>query len=425
MNFLLFFISIIFSFLFYLFHNLALLWNILSDTKTQYYNYYNFSSSSLTGNLLFESLIFLVIGFLFFIMFSSLFERKKDKEENPYLKDWMKNNFKIILYYTGFILFYVSIYMILKDLNFNFSYIILFVNSLIIILFLVSRRFFILADLLKINTVIFSSIYIFLFLEVFIMREYLFSLLDFINTFVVLVSFFISLYSDKVILKKKSDSFLMLHFFLYLFLFISFYFNLLFENVSFIFSVFAFFLNIVVFHLLKKIDFFKNSKITLKVVGIFFSYISIISWIYYLLNYELVYLELLIMLILLYLSFFNFRIHKLYENYTSFTFFFISFYFIVFYFYYNYIYLINYNDLNLVFYSFTTSLLTLLSTYLYKYKRIYDYYFIYMVSLFISILATFYFFYTNTFDFLALWIILLLDSIMIFLSYNKLKQIEI
>lgn len=421
MNFLLFFISLFFSFVFYVFHNLELLWNILSDNKFQYYN---FTSSSITGNLLYESLIFLVIGLLFFVLFSSLFENKWNKEDNQYIKKWLKSNFKIIIYYTGFILFYVSIYMILKDLNFDFSYIILFVNVLIISLFLISKKFFILADLLKINTVIFSSIYLFFFTEIFILWDYIFLLLDYVNTGIIIISFAIVLYSDKVILKKKSDSFLLLHFFLYLFFFISFYFNILFDNISFIFSVFAFLLNIIVFHLLKKIEFFKNSKITLKVVGIFFSYISIISWIYYLLIYERIYAELIIMIILFYLSYFNFKIHKKHENYTSFIFFFISFYFDLFYFYYNYVYLINKNDLNLVFYSFWVSLLTVLSTYIYKFKRIYDFYFIYFISLIISILSTFYFFYTNTFDFFSLWTILLLDSIMIFLSYNKLRKID-
>ncbi len=421
MNFLLFLISILFSFIFYSFHNLWLLGNFLSDSK---YKYFNFTDSSLSWNLLYESLIFLIIGFCFFIFFSSLFERKINTEDNPYVKNWLKSNFKIILYYTGFILFYVSIYMILKDLNFDFSYIILFVNTLIIVLFLISKKFFILADLLKINTVIFSSIYIFLFLEVFILKDYVFLILDFINTFVILISFFISLYSDKVILKKKSDSFSMLHFFLYLFFFICFYFNIVFDNISFIFSIFGFLLNITVFNLLNRIEFLKNSKKTLRVVGIFFSYVSIVSWIYFLLNYELLYLELLIIGILFYLSFFNFKIHKLYENYTSFIFFFISFYFNIYYLYYNYIYLVSYNDLNLVFYSFTITLLTVLSTYVHKYKRIYDYYFIYTFGLVLSLLSTFYFFYTNTFDFLSLWIILLLDSIMIFLSYNKLRKIE-
>jgi hypothetical protein len=213
-----------------------------------------------------ESLVFCIIGFLFFIFFSSLFERKTIKEDNPYLKIWLKNNFKNILYYLGFILFYVSVYMILKDLQFSFSYIIMFVNSLIIILFLVSKKFFILSDSLKINTVIFSSIYIYLFLSVFIVNKYTFSTLDFVNTFVILISFLISLYSDKVLLKKRSDGFLLIHFFLYLFLFISFYFNIFLQNVYFIFSIFAFLLNILIFNLLKKIDFLKNSKTTLKVV---------------------------------------------------------------------------------------------------------------------------------------------------------------
>jgi hypothetical protein len=173
---------------------------------------------------------------------------------------------------------------------------------------------------------------------------------------------------------------------------------------------------------LKKIDFLKNSKTTLKVVWIFFSYVSIISSIYYLIVYESIYFELAIITILFYLSIFNFKIHKLYENYTSFFFFFISLYFNIFYIYYNFIYLNNHNDLNIVYYGFTVSLLTILSTYIYNFKRIYDYYIMFLISLIISIASTLYFFYKNEFDFFSLWIILLLDSIMIFISYYKLKQ---
>jgi hypothetical protein len=213
-----------------------------------------------------ESLVFLAIGFIFFLLFSSFFERKQQINTTPYLKNWLKKNFKIILYYTGFILFYVSISMILKKLNFNFAYIILFINILIITIFFISKKFFILADLLKINNVIFSSVYVFLFVNTFLIKQYEFLTIDFINSIIILISFVIIIYSDKVLLKNKSDSFVLITFFIYTFLFISFYFNLIFNNISFIFSLFSFFLNILIFYLINKINFFKNSKITLTVI---------------------------------------------------------------------------------------------------------------------------------------------------------------
>ncbi len=421
MNLLLFLISIIFSFIFYSFHNLSILWNFLWYNK---YIYLNFTSLSLSWNLLFESFIFLIIGFVFFILFSTFFQKNTQINTTPYLKNWIKKNFKTILYYIGFILFYVSISMILKKLNFNFDYIIFSINIIIITTFFISSRFFILADLLKINNVIFSSIYIFLFINTFLIKQYDFLIIDFINSIIILFSFIIILYTDKVLLKNKSDGFVLINFFIYTFFFISFYFNLIFNNISFIFSFISFSLNILIYYLLRKISFFKNSKITLTVLWIFLSYISIIAWIYYLLFYNTSYLESIIIGILFYSAFFNFKIHKLYENYTSFVFFFISAYFIIFYSYYNYIYLINHNDLSLVFYGFTISLLTALSTYLYKYKRIYDYYIMYFISLLISLIVTAYYFYINPFDLFNLWIILLYDSILVFLSYNKLRKIE-
>jgi hypothetical protein len=156
--------------------------------------------------------------------------------------------------------------MMLKKLNFNFAYIILFINVLIITTFFISSRFFILADLLKINNIIFSSVYIFLFINTFIIKQYEFLTIDFINSIIILFSFIIILYSDKVLLKNKSDSFILINFFTYSFFFISFYFNLIFNNISFIFSFISFFLNILIFYLLSKIHFFKNSKITLTVL---------------------------------------------------------------------------------------------------------------------------------------------------------------
>lgn len=421
MSLLLLFISFIFSFIFYSFYNLEILGKIFSDSK---YVYYDFNTYSISWNIFYESLLFLIIGGFFFLFFSSLFEKSKDKQHNPYLKKWLKDNFKNILYYIGFALFYTSIYMILKELDFNFFYIIFSINTIIILLYLIYNKLFILSDLLKINTSLFSTIYIFIFIKFFITEDTSFFLIDFINSIVILISFLINIYSEKVILKKKSDSFMLLHFFIYLFLFVSFYFNLLFDSVSFIFSIFSFIISFLLFNFIKKIDFFKNSIITLKIVGIFFSYISIVTWIYYLQNYDNYFLEIFILFIILYLSFFNFKIHKLYENYTSFFFFIISLYFSLFYIYYNYIYLNNFNDLYLVFYGFTICFVTILSTYFYRFRKIYDYYFIYFVWLIISLIATLYYYYVNNFDLFSLWIILLYDSIMIFLSYFKLKQVE-
>lgn len=413
---LLFLISAIFSFIFYFFFDLSTARTLISDNRfiSQYFQ-------SISWNLLIETLTFLLIGVVFLFLFSTLFESKEKWESIPYVKNFFKDNFKTILYYVWFIFFYISLYLILKDLSFDFSYIILTVNILILTWFFLTKKFFIVWDLLKINTIIFSSIYIFLYLLIFITHSNNFIFIDFLNSLLIFTSFFVVLYNEKVLLKKNSDSWFIMHLFIYIFLFISYYFSQVFDSLSFIFCVLAFLLNFYIFFFLKKIKFFKSSLLTLKIIWVFLSYISIMAWIYYLLTSSF---NILIVAIIAYLSFLNFKVHKLYENYISFSFFAAGFYFLLFYLYYNIIYLVNFNDIYFSTYAFIICFSSVLSTYIYKFEWIYDYYFMYIVSGIVNILATIFFFYTNSFDLLNLWIILLLDSIIIFLSYNKLKQIE-
>ncbi len=416
MWFLLFFISIIFSSIFYFFYDLSNSWNIVKDTRfiTQYFD-------SLSWNLLIESFSFLWIAIFFLFFFSSVFYWKKEKSDFTQIKNLIKNNFKTILYYIGFVLFYLSIFLILKDLNFSFSYIIISVNIIILALFFLTKKFFITSDLLKVNTIIFSSIYIFLYLNIFINKWNNFLIVDFINSILIFTSYFLILYSDKVILKRKSDSLFLFYLFIYIFVFLTFYFNNFFWNFFLLASIFSFLINFYIFHFLRKIDFFKNNLVTLKIIGIFFSYFWIVTWICYLyfdsVNYFL-------LAIIFYLSFFNFKIHKLYENYISLTLFSVGFFFSVFYIYYNFVYLNNNDSLYLLGYWLIISFFTIISTYIYQFEWYYDNYFMHIVAFIINLIVTFYFFYINWFDLLILWIILLIDSILIFLSYNKLKQIE-
>lgn len=416
MSFLLFFISILFSSIFYFFYVLSkkeIVFSALDFPVNQFV--------SLSWNLLIESWFFFIIWIIFLIIFTSFLNKKKDVLYNPYVFNFFKNNFNKILYYVGFILFYSSLYIILKDLSFKFSYIIFIINILILSSFYITKKFFILSDLLKINTIIFSSIYIFLYLNIFITKFNSFIFIDFLNSLLIFTSFFITLYSDKFLLKKKSDSWFLIHLFVYIFFFLIFYFSKIFENIYLLISIFGFILNFYIFHFLKKIEFFKNSLTTLKIIGIFISYLSIISGIIYLYNYSFNYF---IVSILLYLSFFNFKIHKSYENYISFSFFLAGFYFLIFYFYFNFEYRINHNNVHLSIFTFLVAILTVFSTYIYHYEWIFDYYLMLFLAFVINIFSTIFFFYTNSFDLLNLWIILLFDSITIFLSYYKIKQID-
>lgn len=416
MGFLLFIISIIFSTIFYLFYDLSNSGTFIKDDRflSQYF-------SSISWNLIIETLIFTVLWCVFLFLFSNFFQLTVEKRDYSTLKNFFKNNFKTLLYYIWFVLFYSSLYIILRDFSFDFSYIILTVNIIILLIYFSIKNLFIISDLLKVNTIIFSTIYIFLYINLFLWNLYNFIFIDYINSLLIFSSFFITLYREKVINKKSSDSWFLIHFFLYLFAFITFYFSKFFWSLSLLFTIFSFLINFYIFHFLKKIDFFKNNNLTLKVIWVVFSYMWIISWIYYL---QLIWLNYIVVFIIIYLAVFNFKIHKLYENYTSFFLSSLWIIYILFYLYINLIYLNNFDNFYFLIFWITLSFFIIISTYIYQFEWIYDYYFTHIIALLVNFWTTIYFFYVNSFDLLSLWIILLFDSILIFLSYFKLKQIE-
>lgn len=97
MRLLLFFVSFLFSFLFYVFHSLSLWLNIF------WWEIYNeISIESLSWNLLIESSIFFLIGVIFVFYFTPNW----DKWENPVFKN-KKKFFYIIFYILSLLLFYL------------------------------------------------------------------------------------------------------------------------------------------------------------------------------------------------------------------------------------------------------------------------------------------------------------------------------
>lgn len=105
MKFLLFFVSILFSFIFYVFHSLSqgrdIFWEKISNS-------YIFESFS--WNLLIESFSFVLIGVIFVYLFSSLKEKWAFK-----LKSY-KTEIMYFLFYI-FLIFYIYFYFFTKDLN--------------------------------------------------------------------------------------------------------------------------------------------------------------------------------------------------------------------------------------------------------------------------------------------------------------------
>lgn len=474
MNYLLFFITSIFSFILFIFYKLNSWINIFSWNVV-----YNTDFSSLTWNILINSIIFFILAVFLFISFSTYNFKKEikqnflddndEKKVDNIEKNKQKNNiFKKInikniltnyIYYIWLILFYISIYLILYSFWIkDFSYIILFFNFIIILFLFIFNKAEIFKDFTKINTILFSLYYILLYLYIFIVWENILNNIDLINTLFIFSFFIITFYWDykkwnKNILfteklntlnnkKLYTDNSLVLYFFIYSFIVFSFYFkvilsdyfNILIINYYIIFIYISVFLNILIYFILQKINFFQNSRFILRALSFLFWYIAIIFSTIFLIkniNIELtttffsILNYFLIIGILIYLVIFNFKIHKFFQNYIS-----------LFFSLYWFIFLLNlilfknsgiiiWNTVNLILIlNLSISFFIIIYTYLYSQKFVFDYFFLHICAYLVNILWITYYLVFWNFEILNLWIILLLDSALIFLSYFKLKKIQ-
>lgn len=112
MKFLLFFISLVFSIIFYIFYNLSLWKDIFWDTISNSVNIL-----SISNNLLIESFIFLFIWILFLYKFSHFRKNTEIKSINEtkildYKYDILYFIFYIILYFIFYIIFIYSLYFL-------------------------------------------------------------------------------------------------------------------------------------------------------------------------------------------------------------------------------------------------------------------------------------------------------------------------
>lgn len=417
MNFLLFFVSAIFSLIFYIFYLASVGW-----TFFWYIFESRLSLDLFSWNLLIETTVFLLIAIFLFLWFTS-FEKKEKKESKldlSILSKWIEKFFKQYLYYIWFLLFYLSIYFILKSYNFdNFSVFILFVNIIIFVLFFSSKKFFVFRDFIKSNTILFSLYYIFFYLYSIFSNQKNFAFLDFINWFLIFSFFLLNFYNDRKILQAdKSDKSLVFYFFIYNFLFLSYYFINIFWNSLFWVVVVWAFLSLFIYFYIVKLPFFKNNIVLLRSVSFIFLYISTIFWVIYTIKNGV---DLFVIMILLYSIIFNFKVHYRFENYISLLISLLSFVFLIYYFYFNYLSDFDDGFLFLVI-SLWISIEMVVLTYFYRFKYFFDNHFIHSVAYLINIISLIYYFVKFEFDFFIMWIILLFESIFVFLSFYKLRQ---
>lgn len=440
MRYLFFLLSILYSFIFYVFYTFSqkkdIFWNPLEIPQ----NIVNlslresiiFSTSdtiilqSLFWNLIFEIIIFFIISLFLFFYFSSWMtdEVVWKKEESTLSKIFTFKNLVIFLrkfsYYIGFILFYLSLYLISLSFEFlNFSLFILLLNILIFAFYFFSQFSEISRNFLRINSVIFSLFYgVNYFFIIFSDNNY-FNYIDLLNGFLILCIFPILLYYEKNLLKKQNfDHSLLVHFSLYIFSFILFYFYyyLFHQNLLFWMSIISTLLWIIWFEYLPKIKLFERDKITLRYIGIIFTYIGIILWIIY----QFFWFSFILFCSLLLQVGYNFFIHKKYTNYISlvlwiFVSLYLAFYAII------YFELIDYKSVYFLFFCLLLSFIGVIFSYIFSISRLIDNYIIHIFCHIINIFGVILFFIFNNFEILYIWILLLLESVYFFLSYYKLN----
>lgn len=437
MRYLFFFISFLYSFVFYLFYIFSQKKDIYMQNVESNYNIVNlsffdkiiFSSSdtiiiqSIFWNLIYEVIIFFIIGLVFFFYFS-WFKKEEEIHKQEHIELKTHSNVKKILqyfsYYIWFLLFYLSLYLISTSFDFiNFSTFILIINILIFIIFFLSKFSQISKDFLRINSIIFSLFYVINYIYIIIIDNNYFYIVDFINSFLILLIFPTLLYHDKKIAKKDMfDHVTLIHFSSYIFsvFLFYFYFYLLHQNLIFWVSFIATLFGMIWFEILPKINFLKKDKIVLRYIGIIFTYIGIIFGIIYLsFNFSFIILGILILQ-----TFYNLYIHKKYTNYVS-LFLWVMLFFYVLYYSIFYFEIIDYKSLIFLIFSMVISFIWVWLTYVLKAKIMLDYYIIHLFCHIINIISVIVFFIFNKFEILQIWILLLVESIYFFLSYTKLN----
>lgn len=424
MNYLLLLVSFFFAIIFNFFYT-------LSVGKDFFFNPGGFSYNfeSLSGNLFIETFIFIFLWVFFFFSFSD-FKKKKESVSDLWenfsfdiVAILLKNFFKKYLYYFWFLFFYISTFIIFRNYDISFSYFIFIINCIVFVLFLfTNKKLFIIRDFIKVNTVLFSTVYIGLYNFHFFWGNMGFLTIDFINSFFLLALFLISISFDIYLFKsEKIHSFFVSYFSIFLFFFLVFIFSLFFSSLSFVFSITSFFLSFLFFYIFPEINIFQKNTISLRYISLILNYTSIISSFLFLQTWRF---NAYIFFILFVLWLFNFYIHKRFQNYISFFFWYISLLVAIFSFYFHFLFFGSQKYIYFLVFTFILEFLSIVLSFFISLKNIYDYIIIYIFSYLIILFWVVYFFVLNGFDIFTFWVILLLLSFSIFMTYYKINSLK-
>jgi len=410
--------------------------------------FYMLSQVYTARNLLIEAAWFAVFWVISFIFFLSSWKKKKqniveeeddfDDEdelekkwkfslENIISKETMQDLLYSFSYYIGFSMLYIWLYFIGKNYNIEISQIILGISSLTIIGFLLVPNNKMWYDFLKINSILFSLIYIFYYINIIINNNQVFSLVDIWNSLLIILWFWILLFysnskNEDLWFSDGIDLVIFRYFFVYLFSIIYFYsyFYLFKADVYFWLSVISVFYSFFLFEIFTRFNLFKKYYVSLRILWIIFLYFWTLVGIWYLL---FVWKNLAIIISLAFSALFNYFIHHRYQNYISFG---IAWFSMLFIWYYILLNILNldYKAFDFFVISLFTSFAVVFINYIAKFKYREDYYFISFVSYFINIVSLILFFMYTPLSWFNLWVVLVLDSVYFFASYHKLKQIN-
>lgn len=452
MRFLFFLVWIFYSFIFYFFYTFSLNKDIFFNDLVNQKNIrimwldekiiFSWNNEiiiqSFFWNLLVEIIVFFIISVWLFVLFSHKDEKKikNNSEKNPKKSQEIDNhnheksvvykkNFKIILdklsYYFWFILFYLSLYFItFKFEDFKFSYLIFFINIIIFLFFYFSNFSKISRDFLKVNSILFSLGYIFSYFYIIFSKQDIFIFMDFINSILIVFTFIFLIYYDKFIKKSSNfDNVIIIHFSLYLLSFLLFYFFKLdlsqniFYYITILFSLFG----VIWFNILPNFDIFKSDRKVFKYIWINFTYLWIITWIWYLF-FEF---SFIIFLTLFLQIFYNFFIHLKFSNYISYVFWNLISIFLPIYYILNFE-ILYYWDFKFIIFLLVFSYILVILTYFLNAKLYLDYYITHFFSYILNISWIILFLFFIDFELFHIWIILFLESIYFFWSYYRLTN---
>ena len=383
------------------------------------------SLETLSWNLSTETVLFLLGWIISFLIFQSWSFPEKQRREFD-LQKTSKNIslfFQTYIYYIGFFFFYFSFYLILSYFSLPFDYFLFCINSIVLILFVLNKNFFIFRDLIKIST-IFSALYLISFyLYSFTLTEIVFTKLDFVNGTLIFLFFVLNIFFDiKHLKRQEADKSLIIYFTIYAYLMCSFYLFLIFDSLLFIISLTGTIFTLILYYYLPNIFFLKNHIFSLRALSLCISYITILFSVFFLYYEYYNFYGLPIACFLIFFSVWNLYIHRTYQNYFSLIFSLFGISFVSYFFCFNFIIPFTGNFSLLVF-TYILSFSLICSLYFFNWHHVLDSILIAISVFFIQIFGIVSFFSLQGFDILTFWSILLLESLSFFALYYKINPL--